>query len=856
MATPTQVRRIVVKVSEEGSALKKIASGFAQLNKNVNQTTVSINKFRNIFAAIQGFQIAGFGLGNLVESLDTVQKFQTRLEALSGSAAAAQTAFSGLVQVANQNFTSISDLGVVYNRLALSLKESGISSEGLLAITDTLQKSFRLSGATASEATAAVIQLSQGLASGQLRGQELRSVLEQNSVVGGLLAKQLGTTRGELLKFAEKSGGISAVEFLKSLANGARDLDDAASKLRPTIREALTKNFNILQERLAKLNTELGLTEKAVSLIDAAFRNLDSFLKAGAIVLSLVAINKALGFLINAPTLLIANWSKFLSLPIVSTLTGIAAAFAGLIGWPAVLAGIGIFAVTAALAISDLGEESKIADKKLVDTRESIERIKLGLGPVASATSDAAKAQEEYNKAISGSFTDSRNYVVALDDVTKGFQATIEQFKLGEKQLGPLERAINVFQNALAGKNIFNFQASLKALNNEYSNTKDIKKYSDELKKLQIEKLTRDFDAGLITKIQYDQQLRDINLGKLVNNAREASFEIRKLNEEFAKDRDIIKFSTGLREINAARIEADTKQGRIDALTAEIEKNKIAVEVLNSTYANAGITLEKYNQTVNGIKINELNRQFAAGKLTLDQYYSSLVKLQGVGIGDSFNAGLSQYLSSAGTLASNFANVVDSTFQRLETSIFEFVKTGKFNFNQFTQAVLDDLLKIIIRAQIIAPLAQGLLGTTAPTASSGVALNYGGSGTAGRTAANGMAFNGPANYFANGGIVSGRSSFLYGSGMRGIMGEAGPEAIIPLKRDASGELGISGGGSNVTVNVINQANNTEVQQSERTDETGARILDVIIVSKVKEGMSKGLFDKQFETQFGLRRRGV
>jgi len=70
--------------------------------------------------------------------------------------------------------------------------------------------------------------------------------------------------------------------------------------------------------------------------------------------------------------------------------------------------------------------------------------------------------------------------------------------------------------------------------------------------------------------------------------------------------------------------------------------------------------------------------------------------------------------------------------------------------------------------------------------------------------ANGSAFSqGRVMPFANGGVISGATTFPMRGGM-GLMGEAGPEAIMPLARGADGRLGVRGGGGggvNVTFNI-------------------------------------------------------
>jgi phage-related minor tail protein len=56
--------------------------------------------------------------------------------------------------------------------------------------------------------------------------------------------------------------------------------------------------------------------------------------------------------------------------------------------------------------------------------------------------------------------------------------------------------------------------------------------------------------------------------------------------------------------------------------------------------------------------------------------------------------------------------------------------------------------------------------------------------------------------FASGGIISGPTRFAMRNGT-GLMGEAGPEAIMPLARGADGKLGVRGGGGSVTNVVVN-----------------------------------------------------
>jgi lambda family phage tail tape measure protein len=110
--------------------------------------------------------------------------------------------------------------------------------------------------------------------------------------------------------------------------------------------------------------------------------------------------------------------------------------------------------------------------------------------------------------------------------------------------------------------------------------------------------------------------------------------------------------------------------------------------------------------------------------------------------------------------------------------------------------------------------------------------------------ANGNVFsNGNVMAFANGGVVGGPTLFPMANGM-GLMGEAGPEAVMPLKRGSDGKLGVaSQGGSS-----INIVNNINIQNgNELNDETKSKKIFGEMSRMIKEQVRSTLKD---ETRVG------
>ena len=94
--------------------------------------------------------------------------------------------------------------------------------------------------------------------------------------------------------------------------------------------------------------------------------------------------------------------------------------------------------------------------------------------------------------------------------------------------------------------------------------------------------------------------------------------------------------------------------------------------------------------------------------------------------------------------------------------------------------------------------------------------------------------------YAYGGIVNKPTLFPMANGM-GLMGEAGPEAIMPLKRGANGKLGVqsSGGVGNITVNVDASGSSVE-GDTERSQEFGRALAAAIQSEMIKQKRPGGL----------------
>lgn len=274
---------------------------------------------------------------------------------------------------------------------------------------------------------------------------------------------------------------------------------------------------------------------------------------------------------------------------------------------------------------------------------------------------------------------------------------------------------------------------------------------------------------------------------KMLNDARQRDRDMR------ARDREQMKFDA-TEGINQMKFEMDMQGQTTEAVRRATEARKIEIEIKKLSAGATGEELLQYQEL----------EQFLKGQMsnTLDEFYAKQSSLT-AGLRD----GISKYLDQLSDVSGKVSGAVQRSFGAMEDMLTNFVMTGKLNFKSFIKVILGELVKLMIQLLIIKPLMAmfgGAFGGGA--AAAGGATTLAGSASVSMMAAKGAAFHdGGVQMFASGGAFANRIVNKPTSFPIGIMGEAGPEAIMPLGKDAQGRLGIrvSGdqGGGNIENNV-------------------------------------------------------
>ena len=253
-----------------------------------------------------------------------------------------------------------------------------------------------------------------------------------------------------------------------------------------------------------------------------------------------------------------------------------------------------------------------------------------------------------------------------------------------------------------------------------------------------------------------------------------------------------------------------------------------ALREFNEGQSNVNNVKEKRDLARKNAEVDELGIMTNVAQIESMTTMNKVIDAQS----ESFKAVYDQKLAAADqteNLASkmnSYAGIVHGAFQSMGDALAEFARTGKLDFKGLVDQMLMDLIRFELRAQMSA-LYGGMNGLSGMMTSAAAFFTA----TPVVPAAKGAVYDTGLQTYAKGGmftnsVVDQPTLFKFAQGT-GLMGEAGPEAIMPLKRDNQGNLGVRGGGSNVDV-VINNYSTEKATTKETMDSRGNRRIEVMV----------------------------
>lgn len=292
MATESLQIRLTAEIAQFRGALQSIQGQLEQIRATgdkAGSTTASgiatmNDRLRNTGRIVAGLAAslgAGLSIAGLVKASDEAANIAAKLRLATKDSQAFAIAQRSVFDIAQRTRTSLLASVDLYARIERSTRAIGLNQATQLQLTETINQAAQISGGGAG-AEAALFQLSQGLASGTLRGEELNSVLEQTPRLAQAIADGMDIPIGKLRQIAQ-DGKLTSEAVLRALLSQSAGIQAEFAKFPPTIAGGFTQIRNALVQYLttsenaasaaASLARFLGMVaDKLPALIDAFIR--------------------------------------------------------------------------------------------------------------------------------------------------------------------------------------------------------------------------------------------------------------------------------------------------------------------------------------------------------------------------------------------------------------------------------------------------------------------------------------------------------------------------------------------------------------------------------------------------------
>jgi tape measure domain-containing protein len=287
----TDVERLLVRMEVAASKFERDMSRARQtvdretrdIERRMRDTNKSMeDAFSGIGAAASRFPSLMAPIGAAIAgafSVDQVRRFADgftrtinalKVAGLEGDEL--RQTYEDLFAIANRQGAPIEDLAKLFGQLTQAQNDLGVSSQTIKNIVEATGQALRVSGVPATQASGAILGLSQALSGGTVRAEEFNQMLE-----GGLrpalqaVANGLREAEGSVGKLRQivTEGELSSKDFARALEAGQAGLAALSARAEETSSQALNRLNNALLDAVGKLNEATGASRGFASGIGA-----------------------------------------------------------------------------------------------------------------------------------------------------------------------------------------------------------------------------------------------------------------------------------------------------------------------------------------------------------------------------------------------------------------------------------------------------------------------------------------------------------------------------------------------------------------------------------------------------------
>lgn len=271
-----KLKKALGEVGTQGQkASTQNSKGFQQASQSAKGLNNSVSKLKKSIAGLATIAVGTKLASEFIKAGDAVKSINAKLDLVTDSTQEYNLAQQEVFRIAQETRQALGSTVDLYTRMERALAGQNVAQQQVLQVTETVNQALAVSGATAQEASSVILQLSQGLAAGALRGEEFNSVNESGSRIMQALRDELGKTSGELREMAFE-GKLTTEVITEALKNQSAAIGSEFGKLPLTVSGAFQQLSNANTKFLGELDQNLGITDKLAASMGYLAENIDT----------------------------------------------------------------------------------------------------------------------------------------------------------------------------------------------------------------------------------------------------------------------------------------------------------------------------------------------------------------------------------------------------------------------------------------------------------------------------------------------------------------------------------------------------------------------------------------------------
>jgi tape measure domain-containing protein len=241
-------------------AINNASRHVEEFNRRQNEAGNGANKVKSAWGGVGRLiktAVAAFSAKKIIDLADSMTQTTARLDLMNDGLQTTAELQDMIMKSANRSRASYQATADAVSKMGIMAKDAFSSNEELIAFSELINKQFTIAGTSAAGVDAAMLQLTQAMSSGVLRGEELNSVFEQAPTIIQTIADYLGVPIGKIREMAAE-GQITSTIVKNAMLSSADEINAKFQAMPMTFSQVWTIAKNIALEAFTPVLTMIG----------------------------------------------------------------------------------------------------------------------------------------------------------------------------------------------------------------------------------------------------------------------------------------------------------------------------------------------------------------------------------------------------------------------------------------------------------------------------------------------------------------------------------------------------------------------------------------------------------------------